>query len=142
MRDGNIHFLVLKRGEDLAAGITAYCDENRIRSAQVTGIGAVEDVELGFYDLEARTYLRRKLQGIYELLSLTGNITRVDGKAFLHAHAVLGARDYSCMGGHLFGARVAVTGEIVMVETHLALTRAMNEEVGLKLVVKEGSDPC
>ena len=141
-RDGNKHFLRLDRGEDLTAGITAYCDEQRIRSAQVAGIGAVEDVELGYYDLKERTYLRKKIEGIFELVSLAGNITRVDGKAFLHAHAVLGARDWSLAGGHFFGGRIAVTGEIYLVETHLELTRAMNEDVGLKLDVKEGTGSC
>jgi predicted DNA-binding protein with PD1-like motif len=141
-RDGGIHFLRLDRGEDLTAGITSYCDERRIRSAHVGGIGAVEDVELGYYDLKERTYLRKKLEGIFELVSLAGNITRVEGKAFLHAHAVLGGRDLSLAGGHFFGGRIAVTGEIYLIETHLELTRAMNEDVGLKLVVKEGPDSC
>jgi predicted DNA-binding protein with PD1-like motif len=141
-RDGDKHFLRLDRGEDLAAGITAYCDEKGIRNAQVAGIGAVEDVELGYYDLDARQYLRCRPKGIFELLSLAGNVTQVDGRAFLHAHAVLAGRDLSLTGGHFFGGRIAVTGEIHIVETRLGLTRAMNEDVGLKLVVKEGSGSC
>jgi len=141
-KDAGMHFLRLDRGEELVAAVTAYCDERRIRSAHVAGIGAVEDVELGYYDLEAKEYLRRRLRGIFELLSLAGNITQVDGKAFLHAHAVLGAQDFTLTGGHFFSGNIAVTGEIHLVETHLELTRAMNEEVGLKLVVKQGFGSC
>jgi predicted DNA-binding protein with PD1-like motif len=58
----------------------------------------------------------------------------VDGKAFMHAHVVLGAQDFSVLGGHLFAAEVAVTGEIFLMEMPLGLTRKMNDDVGLKLI--------
>ncbi|MFH1437674.1 MAG: PPC domain-containing DNA-binding protein [Pseudomonadota bacterium] len=131
---GDLHFLRLDRGEDVAASITAYCDEAGIRSAAVSGIGAIEDVEIGFYDLAARQYLKRRLEGIYELISLAGNITRVDGRAFMHAHVTLGARDFTVTGGHLFGGKIAVTGEIFLAGAGMALTREMNDEIGLKLI--------
>jgi len=133
-RDGNIHFLRLDRGEDVTSQVTAYCDSVGIISAVVSGIGAVEDVEVGYYDLRAREYLKRKLDGIFELLSLAGNITSVDGKAFMHAHAVLGSREFTIHGGHFFKGKVAVTGEIYLIDSRLPLTRRMNEAVGLKLV--------
>ena len=131
---GNLHFLRLDRGEDVAASITAYCDEAGIRSAAVSGIGAIEDVEIGYYDLATRRYLKRRLEGIYELIFLAGNITRVDGNAFMHAHVTLGARDFTVTGGHLFGGKIAVTGEIFITEAGMALTREMNDEIGLKLI--------
>ncbi len=133
-KEGSTHLLRGDRGEDLASSITAYCDAAGIRSASVSGIGAVQGVEIGYYNLAAKQYQRRRLEGIFELLSLSGNITSVDGKAFMHAHATLGAPDFSVLGGHLFAAAVAVTGEIFLVETPLALTRKMNDEVGLKLI--------
>ena len=136
-KEGSVHFLRLDRGEDLAGRLTAYCEAAGIRSAAVSGIGAVEGVELGYYDLGARQYLRRRLEGIWELVALGGNVTRVDGRPFLHAHAVLGDAQLGLRGGHFFGGTIAVTGEIHLVETGLPLTRAMDEGVGLKLVVRD-----
>ena len=133
-KEGSTHLLRVDRGEDLVASITGYCDAAGISSASVSGIGAVQGVEIGFYQLAAKQYQRMRFEGIFELLTLSGNITRVDGKAFMHAHATLGASDFSVLGGHLFAAEVAVTGEIFLVETRLALTRKMNDGVGLKLI--------
>ena len=133
-KEGNMHLLRVDRGEDLVASITRYCDEAGIDSACVSGIGAVMGVEIGTYDLPARKYLRRQLEGVFELLSLSGNVVSVDGKAFMHAHATLGLADLTVLGGHLFAAVVAVTGEIFLVETPMALTRKMNDQVGLKLI--------
>ena len=131
---GSLHFLRLDRGEDLAASVTDYCEDAGIRSAAVSGIGAIEDVEIGYYDMAEKKYLRKKLEGIFELVSLLGNVTRVDGKSFMHAHVTLGARDFSLTGGHLFGGRIAVTGEVFLADAGMALTREMNEAIGLKLI--------
>ena len=131
--DGVVHFLRIDRGEDLAGSIVSYCDERGILSAAVSGIGAVEQVELGFYDLGKKQYCRRRLEGIFELVALTGNVTRVDGKAFLHGHASLAGADFQALGGHLFGGKVAVTAEVFLVETRLPLEQ-VDEAIGLKLI--------
>lgn len=137
-KKGKIHFLRLDRGEDIVPLVTSYCEEAGLRSAMLSGIGAIEEIEIGFYDLKAREYLRRRLDGIFELLSLTGNITKSQGKAFMHAHAVLSSREFDLVGGHFFGGKVAVTCEIFLAESGMLLSRKMNEEIGLRLVAGEG----
>jgi predicted DNA-binding protein with PD1-like motif len=122
-KEGSTHLLRIDRGEDLVSSVTGYCEAAAVRS-----------VEIGYYDLAAKQYRRRRPDGIFELISLSGNITAVDGKAFMHAHVVLGAQDFSVLGGHLFAAEVAVTGEIFLMEMPLGLTRKMNDDVGLKLI--------
>ncbi len=133
-REGNNHQLRIDRGENLVSSVTGYCEEVGLPSAVVWGIGAVENVEIGYYDLGAKQYRRCRLDGIFEILSLWGNITTAQGRVFWHAHVTLGSADFSVSGGHLFDAVVAITGEIFILGMSLPLTRTMNEEIGLKLI--------
>jgi predicted DNA-binding protein with PD1-like motif len=132
--NGQLHFLRLDRGEDLVRCVTEYCRGAGLHAGSVSGIGALEEVELGYYVLPARAYDRRRLPGVWELLSLAGNVTLLDGAPFLHAHAVLSAPDFTVTGGHLFGGRIAVTGELFIVEAGMPLSRRMDEAIGLRLV--------
>jgi predicted DNA-binding protein with PD1-like motif len=131
-RDG--YLIRLERGEEVHASLTAWAASAGCEGAVLTGLGAVEDVELGFYHLDRREYERRVERGPLELLSLTGNLSVVDETPVLHAHVVLMRDDFTLAGGHLFRARVAVTGEISVARTDLRLTRRRNEEVGLPLL--------
>lgn len=121
----------LERGDDVRGEIEALAFQEGIGGAELTGIGAIEGPELGFYDLAAKTYLRRTFEGIYELLALQGNLTMRDGKPFLHAHAALGGRDFQSFGGHLFEAKVGVVVEMFIRPTDAPLLRIPCEKIGL-----------
>jgi uncharacterized protein len=123
----------LDRGEELVESLLAVAADEQLESALVLGIGALEEIELGYYALGERRYLRRRFPGIHELLSLSGNLAQLDGKPFLHAHVVLGNRDFSVLGGHLFRGRVAVVVEAMLFPGEQAIGRAMDEGVGLNL---------
>jgi predicted DNA-binding protein with PD1-like motif len=136
-KDG--YLIRLVRGEEVHASLTAWAATAGCEGAVLTGLGAVEDVELGFYHRDRREYERRVERGPLELLSLDGNLSVVAGNPVLHAHVVLMRDDFTLAGGHLFRARIAVTGEIAVALTDLRLTRRQEEEVGLPLL--EMSDP-
>ena len=128
------YLLRLERGEEIHASLVRFAEENGIRGAVVSGLGAVEDVELGYYDVERRVYDRREVPENTELLSLTGNLSRLDGKPVLHAHLVLMRKDFSLVGGHLFRGTIAVTGEISVRQTDLDMVRVPADELGTSLL--------
>ena len=134
-------FVRLERGEDVHASLTALAAERGWAGAAVTGIGAVDEVEVGFYHLDRRVYERRPVPGIHELLSLTGNLSVKDGEPFLHAHVVLMDAGFAVHGGHLFRARIAVTGEFSVRQTDLRMVRVPDEGVGLPLL-EGGGEPA
>lgn len=135
VKDSSMYFLRLDRGEDVIEMITSFCRQVGIGSGLIYGLGAIEQPEIGYYDLSRKRYLRKKLDGIFELLSLTGNITSVEnGAVFLHAHVTLAPADYRVVGGHLFGGKIGVTGEFFIFKTDLKLVRKFDEKVGLKLI--------
>lgn len=123
----------LERGDEVIASLTAFATEHGIHAGSMSGIGAVMDTELGFYELETQTYHRKTFAEDHELLSLIGNFSRVDGAPFVHAHVTLGGSDFRVVGGHLFKAVVAVTVELVVRPLEGAVDRSLDEACGLKL---------
>ena len=129
----NHHFLVLKKGEELISSLTSFLKEKDITAGSITGLGAVENVDIAYYDLPTQTYERKIFPDIYELLSATGNAALLDSKHFPHVHVVIGDRDYKTLGGHLFAATVAATVELSIIQMPFVVERAHDAETGLKL---------
>lgn len=133
-RDGARHLLRLDRGEEVLGSLVDFAAREKLPGAALAGVGAVEQTELGYFDLRRREYLRRVFAGEMELLSLSGNITWWSGEPVVHAHVVLGGPDYTTVGGHLFRATIAVTAEIVVTTLDAPLERDIDERTGLKLL--------
>ena len=128
-------FLIrLERGEEIHATLAEFARERGIEGAAVEGIGAIMNAQLGYYHLDRREYEKRNLDDITELLSLSGNLCRIDGQPFLHAHVVLMRADFTVAGGHLFRGEIAVTGEFSVRDIDLKLTRRPDSLVGLPLL--------
>lgn len=126
--------VIVERGELLVESLTKHCLVNNLHGGFITGLGALTDVQLGFYHLHRKNYERKTFSKEYELLSLNGNIALKDEAPFIHVHAVLGDEDFSAFGGHLFEARVAVTAEVSIAPFDFAPVRKLNSEIGLALV--------
>src|ERR687886_307818 len=69
-----------------------------------------------------------------EVLSIVGHVTREPGGRNVHAHAVLGKRDGTAVGGHLLEGHVEPTLELVLTESPSHLRRRKDEETGLALI--------
>ncbi|MEZ4396889.1 MAG: PPC domain-containing DNA-binding protein [Candidatus Krumholzibacteriia bacterium] len=104
--------LRLDRGEEIISTLTRWLEEKDIRFGALTGIGAVDDPELGLFTMKTKEYLRTRFEGEYEIVNLTGNVSTVDGKPFPHIHGLFSDLGCQVVGGHVFHAEVAVTCEI------------------------------
>ncbi len=131
---GESYLLRMDRGERVRETLTRFLQERAIAGGFLQGIGALEQVELGYYSLPERRYLQRTMPGVYELLALTGNIARVDGEPFVHAHALLSDAHFRTLGGHFFDGVVAVTLELVILAFPEPVGREEHAEFGLKLL--------
>ena len=129
-QDGRI-LVSLGRGDDLRECLEGLATELGLGSARVSGIGALEDPELGSWDVGERVYHKRVFPGVWELLTLEGNLSLLEGRPFLHAHVTLSGHDYAVYGGHLFGARVGVVAELFVDPHPTPLPRKMWEVTGL-----------
>jgi len=133
----NGYYLVFQRGEDFMSTLVRFCEENAVHWGQFQAIGTLEDVEIGYYDLPTREYIFREEEGPFEVASMDGNISEMEGEQpVVHVHAVLSRCDETLetIGGHLRSARIALTLELCLWQVTQPLTRSLDDETGLNLI--------
>jgi len=127
-------FLVIERGDELLETITRFATITGVRAATFGGIGTVDRLTLGFYDLQTQSYERRSWEESLEVASLSGNIAVVDGGPFPHVHGVFCRRDFTAFGGHIFEAIVAINLELGVITSPEAIRRQPVDFCDLKLI--------
>ena len=127
--------LVFEPGDEIAAGLLAFAREYRLRAAAFTGIGALQDVVLGYWEWESKQYRRNPIREQVEVVSLVGNVALgPDGSPKVHAHLVVAKADGTAWGGHLLEGHVRPTLEVVLEESPAVLQRWIDPETGLALL--------
>jgi predicted DNA-binding protein with PD1-like motif len=131
-RDERTFVVVFDKGDEIIEGLTAFA--SRLPVSQVTAIGALRDVMLGYFDPGARRYREIPVAEQVEVLSLLGVITLDGEKPKVHAHIVVGRSDGRTAGGHLLNGHVFPTLEAVVEELPRHLQRRTDPETGLALI--------
>ncbi len=124
---------VLKKGEDFFGKFREFLKRNRVNSGFFYGLGGFQKAELAFYDLRTKKYNKKKFLGPFEVLSIKGNIAQGDDDIALHAHVVLGDKNFKTFGGHLMNATISGTLELNIVDAGM-LERKFDDETGLNLL--------
>ncbi len=107
-RTGRTFKVTMRKGDEVASGLTEFAEKNHLTDSHLTGIGALNHVVIGWYDPEKRAYKKNVIDEEVELVSLTGNVAIENGKPFVHMHCVVAFKDGTTRGGHLLEATVAV----------------------------------
>jgi uncharacterized protein len=126
--------VVFDKGDEVIEKLLAFAREHRLSAAELTGLGALSDAVLGYFDWERKDYDRIPIDEQVEVLNLTGNIALADGEPRLHPHIVLGKADGTAHGGHLLEAHVRPTLEVIVTESPAHLQRRSDPETGLALL--------
>lgn len=112
---------------------SARLQKENIRLAQVTGLGAINDFTAGVYNTVTKEYHSIQFQGAFEIVSLTGTVTRKDGDVYLHLHIAAGDEEGHVHGGHLNRATISATAEIQIQVIDGEIGREFSQEIGLNL---------
>lgn len=134
---GPTYVVRLDAGEKVLETLTALCEREAIGGGYFSGLGSARDAEIGWFDAAAKAYAWTLIPGPCEIVSLSGNITRVDGRPFLHGHIALSGLDLAVRGGHLKEATVAVTCEITLVRFKDDIGRKKDEAAGFSKLALE-----
>jgi predicted DNA-binding protein with PD1-like motif len=126
--------LVLDTGDEAMASIASFADEQELDAAEFTAIGAFSRAVVAFFDLEEKEYQPIPVDEQVEVLSIVGHVTLEPGGRNVHAHAVLGKRDGTAVGGHLLEGHVRPTLELVLTESPAHLRRSKDDATGLALI--------
>src|ERR1700742_1762137 len=127
--------LVFETNDELAGILHAFASEQKLASASFKAIGALSSVKLGWLNWETKQYEPSvSLDEQVELLSLIGDIALKDGKPVVHAHAVIGRKDGTALGGHLLEAHIRPTCEVILTESPIHLQKQIDPQSGLALI--------
>ena len=124
----------INKGNKIVDSIIKFCQENNISSAWITGIGAISEVKLAFYNLNKKTFTKKELKKELEIVSLSGNIGLLKKKHVAHLHVVLSDKNMIAFGGHLDEAIVAATCEIKLELFDHPIRREFDPDIGLNLI--------
>lgn len=106
-------FVRLERGEEVLSCLSELRDEYDIKNGFLQGIGAVDQVKLGNYDVEEQEYREEEFVEAFEVPSFSGNI----GPDKIHTHITVSDHSFSPKAGHCGMARVSGTFELIILTT-------------------------
>ncbi len=127
------YMLRLVTGEEIVRALEVFAGEYKIGMAAFTMLGAVSQVELGYYTLGERQYHWKEFNGEFEVLSGIGNISMLNGAAMIHLHTTLSGPDFAAFGGHMRRGIVAASLEVMVVCEENIILRKLDEASGLNL---------
>lgn len=134
-QDAKTWVLVFDAGDEVVTTMLAFARDKGVRAASITALGGFREVTLGYFDFDRKDYVQRKLSEQVEVMSLIGNLAVTpDGESKLHAHVVVGRRDYTAHGGHLMRGIVNPTLEVMVTESPAELARVFHKDLGLALL--------
>lgn len=131
--DDKTYLLRLEKGEDVHQTIKAFCNQHQIKNALVSALGSLENITLAHYRMDTKQFHEKKMEGIYELTNLTGNIGIIENDIIPHFHVTISDEQMQCFGGHMMQGHASATLEMTITVYPSTFEKKMNEEVGLKL---------
>src|SRR5271166_6057480 len=71
LSDGEVktYLLEFHTGQEVMQGLLAFAKKHKLVAGHLTGIGAISDAVIGYFDPQKKAYLRNHLKGQAELLS-------------------------------------------------------------------------
>ena len=129
----NTVFARIDKGEEIVETLKTICEKEDITLAYVNAIGAVGDFTVGVFKTAEKQYDSIRFQGDFEIVSLSGSVTQMNGAHYSHLHMSAGDENGHVFGGHLNKAVVSATCEMVICIANGAVDRRFSEEIGLNL---------
>jgi uncharacterized protein len=121
--------------ESTGQSLSSFAINERIAAAQISGIGALSDVQLKYFDWDKETYQKIAVEEQVEVASLLSDVAlSPDGTPTLNLHIVVGRRDGTALAGHLDKAHVRPTLETILTESPVHLRKVYDPDSGLALI--------
>jgi predicted DNA-binding protein with PD1-like motif len=105
-----------------------------IAAASVTGLGALKDFTLGYFQPDIGEYKQDQFDKPHELTNATGVITQQDGQPHIHLHATLAGPEHEAIGGHLHEGVIAAAGEFFLTPFDCEINRQHDSDLNLDLM--------
>lgn len=126
-------FVRLDPGEEIIEKITELAKAQQITLATVSGLGAINAFTVGVFHPKDKQYDSNQFTGDFEIVSLTGTVTTMNGAPYIHFHLSAGDETGAVFGGHLNQAVVSATCEIVLDIIDGTVERLYSPDINLNL---------
>ena len=121
------------RGEEILECLRQVALKENVKLASVSALGAVDDFTVGVYKVDEKKYCSNHFEGAFEIVSLTGTISTMNGEYYAHLHMSAGNDRGEVFGGHLNRAVISATCEMVIDVIDGVVERKADPGVGLNL---------
>ncbi len=113
---GETYYIRFDRGDEIISLILNLCKKEGIGSAVFSGIGGCSETQIQTFIPESGSFETKILNGMLELVSLTGNVITDDlNEYYHHTHAVFSYKkgeEHCVEAGHIKSITVSYTAEI------------------------------
>ena len=129
------YVLRLDPGEEIVESLTQLAALEDIQLGTVSALGAANDVTIGIFNTQEKKYYSQRYQGDFEISALVGNVTRQEGRPYLHLHITIGNPvTGEVHAGHLTAATISATLELFLQVWDGQVGRKFSDIVGLNLM--------
>jgi predicted DNA-binding protein with PD1-like motif len=132
--DVSTYMVIFSKEDEAISGLTDFAHSYNVKSAHFHGIGSAFGLELGWFDFDRLQYELIPV-GIAEVTSFMGNITWLDGKPIVHAHATASLRGGEVKGGHVLALTVGPTFEIIVTVEPTPLNKKLDQEFQAAMII-------
>lgn len=132
-RFGNTIVARIDRGEEILTALQEIAEAEGIQLASISALGATNDFTVGVYNVDEKQYHANDFRGNFEIVSLTGTVSTMDGRFYAHLHMSAGDEKGQVFGGHLNRAVVSAVCEMVITVIDGTVDRSFSPEIGLNL---------
>ena len=121
------------KGEEILEQLEAVSKKENIKLAEISALGAINDFTVGVYNTTEKKYYSNHFEGAFEIISLTGTVSTMDGNYYAHLHMSAGNDKGEVFGGHLNRAIISATCEMIIRVIDGQVDRKFSDEIGLNL---------
>ena len=132
-RFGTTIVMRIDKGEEVLTQLKAMALKEDIKLASVRALGATNDFTVGVFKVDEKKYYANHFTGDFEIVSLTGTISTMNGEYYAHLHMSAGDAQGRVFGGHLNEAIISATCEMVVEVIDGRVERAYDDDIGLNL---------
>jgi hypothetical protein len=133
---GNEFYIRIDKDDEILSKILEVCKKENVRTAHFRGIGGCDKINIQTFIPAKNDFISHEKEGVFEMISLDGNISPDNDEIFLHAHAVfsyLENDEIKMIGGHLKEAFVKYTAEIILTPAVENISRMIDDKTGISV---------
>ena len=124
----------IDKGEEVLEKLKEIALKENIKLANINALGATNNFTVGVFKTGEKKYYSNEFSGEdFEIVSLTGTISTMNGEYYAHLHMSAGDGNGHVFGGHLNKCVISATCEMVIYIIDGEVDRYFDEEIGLNL---------